>query len=726
MQWSPDIYPYLQEENYTEVSQYYEELIEAEPEIVTNYWLLGLAYLLEGKEDSARFTWLSMLMEVDRIKDLSEILEEEATRQKELGHLSTCLLIREYLQEINPHLANNKLEIILLSRQLETFNFTLIIENGVIVTLQETETGLVDFNLLLEVLINALEYPSLDSVELLRVSLPHLLDYAHTNQEAQSFFLQRIEPLIIKIAYEMDEFPYAVELIKLCLQLQPENIYLLKNLFTFCLLLQDYVEAEKTIEKISQLASGEARQLYGQYLRLTLAMHQGKWLNIEPLVKEYKTLLNSLNQSKSQTLASIVKQYSHNFIHILSYIEDNPRENRQLQNKLSQLFQNELKIYQIPTVRPKNKLKIGYLAGTLRRHSVGWLSRWLFHYHDPERFEINLYLIKQKEDDITREWFVKNAHSVRRCEPNHLVITQQIKDDKIDILIDLDSLTSSVTCWVLSLKPAPIQVTWLGLDATGIPNVDYFIVDPYVLPDTAQEYYQEKLWRLPQTYLAVDGFEIGVPTLTREELNIPSDAVIYLTSQIGMKRHPETIRMQLKILKAVPNSYLLIKGLADFESVREIFFKLAEAEGIKTERLRFLPISPTEEIHRSNLTIADIVLDTYPYNGATTTLEVLWMAIPLVTLVGTQFAARNSYTFMLNAGITEGIAFSRDEYIEWGIKLGLNEYLREKIHWKLLKNRQTAPLWNAKKFTQEMENAYSQMWNNLLLTTPKNELQNDR
>ena len=85
------------------------------------------------------------------------------------------------------------------------------------------------------------------------------------------------------------------------------------------------------------------------------------------------------------------------------------------------------------------------------------------------------------------------------------------------------------------------------------------------------------------------------------------------------------------------------------------------------------------------------------------------MAIPIVTLVGEQFAARNSYTFMLNAGITEGIAWTREEYIELGVKLGLNEELRSSIHWKLLKNRQTAPLWNAKEFTKEMEKAYYEM-----------------
>ncbi|MGJ3252808.1 MAG: O-linked N-acetylglucosamine transferase, SPINDLY family protein, partial [Elainellaceae cyanobacterium] len=97
--------------------------------------------------------------------------------------------------------------------------------------------------------------------------------------------------------------------------------------------------------------------------------------------------------------------------------------------------------------------------------------------------------------------------------------------------------------------------------------------------------------------------------------------------------------------------------------------------------------------------------------GATTTLETLWLGIPLVTRVGQQFAARNSYTMMMNAGITEGIAWTGDEYVEWGIRLGKDAPLRQQIRQKLWMSRQTSPLWNAKQFTQEMERAYWGMWN---------------
>ncbi|NEP67530.1 MAG: hypothetical protein F6K02_19735 [Moorea sp. SIO3A5] len=359
------------------------------------------------------------------------------------------------------------------------------------------------------------------------------------------------------------------------------------------------------------------------------------------------------------------------------------------------------------TTRP---LKVGYLCHCLRRHSVGWLARWLFEHHDRERFQLYGYFVDYKlVNDNVQEWYINQVDHPRKLGIHVLEVAEQIYQDQLDILVDLDSITLDITCAVMALKLAPVQVTWLGWDASGLPAIDYVIADPYVLPDSAQAYYSEKIWCLPQTYIAVDGFEVGVPSLRRDHLDIPNDATIYLSSQKGYKRNPDTTRLQMKIIKAVPNSYFLIKGKSDQDSITRFFNQIAEEEGVDCDRLRFLPEVPTEAVHRANLGIADVVLDTYPYNGATTTLETLWMGIPLVTRVGEQFVARNSYTMMMNAGITEGIAWTDDQYIEWGIRLGKDPALRQQISWKLRQSRQTAPLWNGKQFTREMEKAYEAM-----------------
>jgi predicted O-linked N-acetylglucosamine transferase (SPINDLY family) len=238
------------------------------------------------------------------------------------------------------------------------------------------------------------------------------------------------------------------------------------------------------------------------------------------------------------------------------------------------------------------------------------------------------------------------------------------------------------------------------------------MADRHVLPDNAQSYYRETIWRLPNTYVAVEGFEVGTPTLTRADFDISDDAIIYMTVQAAEKRHPDTIRLQMQVLAGVPNSYLLVKGRGNQARIKDLFLTIAAEYQLSPDRLRFLGNAPSEEVHRANLAIADIVLDTFPYNGATTTLEALWLNLPVVTKVGQQFSARNGYTFLRNLGITAGIAWTDADYIDWGIRLGLDEAYRHTLVQQLHQAKAVSPLWNAQQFARDMEHAYQQMWLN--------------
>jgi predicted O-linked N-acetylglucosamine transferase (SPINDLY family) len=267
----------------------------------------------------------------------------------------------------------------------------------------------------------------------------------------------------------------------------------------------------------------------------------------------------------------------------LPYIEDNPRANKTLRNQLATIYQqNTQPILLKPEINKSSLqkkprcLRVGYIGIGFKSHSVGWLMRWLIHHHDREFFQVFIYCVNTNEtDSFNHRWFRDKVDATFHLNNSISGNIAQIKADEIDILIDLDSITCNLTCLMMAYKPAPIQVSWLGWDSAGIPNVDYFIADPYVLPDDAQEYYSEKIWRLPQTYLAVDGFEIGTPTLRREDLDLPADAIVYLSSQSGYKRHPDCIRAQMEIIKAVPNSYFLIKGTSDATTVQNFFSELA-------------------------------------------------------------------------------------------------------------------------------------------------------
>ena len=533
--------------------------------------------------------------------------------------------------------------------------------------------------------------------------------------------------------HQNSQYQAAIELAKRCVQMAPDDrqvltqaVFLMQSGNTASLR-----ESLPLAKRLLAFSSSLVEQItVTHYILTSLLMTGGSSEEAIEYYQKHKALL--LQAGEVKVSAAPVSKHPELIHQVMSmgmffnYFEDNPQVNRPIRNRVALVGQQDLqalmsdrvdryrqnqatrKLTQKLSSRP---LKIGYLSDCLRLHSVGWLVRWLLAYHDRDRFDVHLYSTRRSDDPLQQGFIRHYGDRFHPLPHNAGEIADQIDRDEIDILVDLDSITSFDNCAATALKPAPIQVSWLGYDAIGLPASDYYLADPYVLPNRAQAYYSEKIWRLPQTYIAVDGFEVGTPSLRREQLGIPAEAIVYLSSQTGLKRNSENVRLQLQILKAVPNSYFLIKSFAsDRAQLAEFFAQLAAEVGVSGDRLRFLPDVPANETHRANLALADVVLDTYPYNGATTTLEALWMELPIVTRVGEQFAARNSYTLMINAGITEGISWTNAEYLEWGIRLGQDAALRANIAQRLRRSRQTAPLWNAAAFTREMEQAYEQMW----------------
>ncbi len=729
--WQNQAEQYLIQEQYSQAAQLYEQAIEIEPNAISYYWHLGLLLLLQGQEAEAQMTWMLPITEADEeqlpiwTNELFQFLQIEAERRETLAEYSLAWLIRQHIREINPSNINNLLQIIILSIKLEKFEeIDSLNEWELIKSLNAKPNLEINIELLIKLLKELLNAVPLHPINLalIKASLPY---FSETHQ-CFSILL----PAAIKICHTLRQPLLAASLLELHLQLEPDNVEILRHLTIFYQDARNYSQGIETARLCYSLSEGLADKIFALHLLLRgLMTAGGYWQEICTTCQELESVFQQFIKAERIPLEEgrILRLITPSFA--IPHIKDAPVDFRAIHNQVADIFnfyiqafaQSKEKKYCHKNINNRDlffqtkKLRIGYISYALRNHSVGWLARWLFQHHDRDKFDIHTYFVNyQLVNDYIQEWYLSQAGKPRQLGINGLEIADQIYQDEIDILIDLDSITLDITSEVMALKPAPIQVTWLGWDASGIPAIDYFIADPYVLPDDAQNYYTEKIWRLPQTYIAVDGFEVGVPTLRRDDLDIPMDAVVYLSAQRGYKRHPETTKWQMQIIKQVPNSYFLIKGLAEEETIKRFFYQIAEEEGVDCSRLRFLPMVYLESVHRANLGIADIVLDTFPYNGATTTLETLWMGIPLVTRVGEQFAARNSYTMMMNAGITEGIAWTDEEYIEWGVRLGKDEALRQQVALKLKASRQTAPLWNGKQFTREMEKAYEQMWANYL------------
>lgn len=728
---------YFLEENYKAAASIYQELIELNPGKRAHYWKLGLTFLLMEQEAEAQMSWMTGLMngceeEVEQwTAELLEILEAEATRQAKLSKGSNSWLIRQHIREINPLEINNICLLIQLSLALDySAKEFLSGEIGLTELLRENSQSIIfNHELLLDSLCLLLRHSPVEAEEkaLIKICLSTVVSDVHELRN-------KLLPVCVELN-RCRRFRESIAIGEEYLSICPGDLEFLAFLPNWHSQAKNISKAIEYANSRIELSPSTIEEVFSRYLLIKILLGSGgHWQEAANEMEINRSILLGLEEFQPKPEIFQVLRLAPSAFFV-PYIQDSPSENRELINHTALLFSREVGKITPTSIREKQeqrktslqqksvqrKLKIGYVSHCLKRHSVGWIARWLIQNHNTDCFETYAYFINFDQQDPFQGWYARQFSHVCRigidCPDTGIDIANKISDDEIDILIDLDSITMDFSCEVMVHKPAPIQVTWLGWDASGIPQIDYYIADPYVLPEEAQSYYREKIWRLPETYVAVEGFEVEVPKISRSSLGIPQEAITYLTAQGGYKRNPDVIRLQLSVIKAVPGSFLLIKGTGSKEAIQNHFYQLAKEIGVEEHRLIFLPIVVSEEEHRANLRIADIVLDTYPYNGATTTLETLWMEIPLVTLVGQQFSARNSYTMLRNVGVEEGIAWTSNEYLEWGIRLGKDEELRKQVVWKLRESKKHAPLWDVKSFTRRMEAAYQKMWNNYISTS---------
>jgi predicted O-linked N-acetylglucosamine transferase (SPINDLY family) len=692
------------------------------------HWLYGLALLLNGQEEDAQSTWMMAMMEgseeqvADWLVELIDTLDRNATFQEQRDNLGWTSLIRHHIRDIAPDNYGNVLKIIKIELVQELFTIDSFLEFRILDILNSEILAPV-FSEWKELLLEILEL-------YLNVALAHEVTTKFTAairpHLSSEDFIRVVFNNAVPIGHLRHLPKLAVELLDLCLELNSEDTEVLIHLSEMLMLSHNHHRAIEIGQKILCCASDPITKVLGSYYLLKARLYAGDdRIATLDAAREHEFNLNALIEDES-VWSYAEARHLISSVHLLTYVSDHPQKYRVIQNQIVHRCENSIRLHwkkhchRYADVTAKKKsiadqkagkpLRIGYICSCLYNHSVGWLARTLIHHHDTKKFNIYIYAINTPESVHPVKAFYQHATSnYRNCGIESGVIADLIYEDQIDILIDLDSITRDTVCTVMALKPARIQATWMGWDAVGMSSIDYYIADNYSLPENAQDYYTEKIWRLPKTFLAIDGFEVGIPTVSRRDLDIPEDAIVFLNPQRGFKLTPEVLKLQLQILSATPNSYLLLKGIAE-ESLQQSLGQLAKEVGVSLDRLRPIPYAPSEEIHRANLAIADVIFDTFPYNGATTTMEALWMERPIVTLVGQQFSARNSYTMMMNAGITEGISWTPEEYVAWGIRLGTEPELRQQVAWKLRQGKKSAPLWNGKAFAQQMEAAYTEMY----------------
>jgi protein O-GlcNAc transferase len=356
------------------------------------------------------------------------------------------------------------------------------------------------------------------------------------------------------------------------------------------------------------------------------------------------------------------------------------------------------------------RLRIGYLSADFHSHATAFLAAGLFERHDRTRFEIVAYSTGPHDRSPMRarlERAFDRFVDLRDQHPHAVV--QAIRSDAVDILVDLKGHTAGSTPIVLAQRPAPIQLHYLGYPGTlegGL--VDYLIGDPVVTPPEHFSDYSETIVQLPDTYQINDRERpIGV-TPPRSELGLPASGLVFCSFNQTYKINPDVFDAWMTILRSTPGSVLwLLNKTVDDPAIPNLR-REAEARGVDASRLVFA-------LHRANpdylalYRLADIFLDTWPYNAHTTASDALWAGCPVLTLIGTTFAGRVAASLLNAVGLPELVTDSVDRYIARAIELAADPGERERLRSYLAGPGRSSPLFDTEHTTRALEAAYLTM-----------------
>lgn len=361
--------------------------------------------------------------------------------------------------------------------------------------------------------------------------------------------------------------------------------------------------------------------------------------------------------------------------------------------------------------RRGEKLRVGYVSPDFREHSVGYLIRDIIAGHNYEEFDIYCYAnFKEKDSDAFTEE-IKNACTVFK-HVKHLSdheMAQEIYHDGIHILIDLAGHTAGHRLPVFAYKPAPIQMTYLGYpNTTGMSRIDYRITDRFAEAEGKDYRYSEKLIRLTNCFFGFNGFS-GITPGTYEEKG--DGSIVFGCFNNMQKVTPKVIELWARILGVVEGSHLQLKAKQlTTKMVWDNIVKEFAKHGISPERLRCLGYTATREEHLMLYDSVDISLDTFPFNGAVTTLEALWMNTPIVSLVGESHAQRVGYTILKNLNLDRLIAFSEEEYVSKSVELARHPEIIRELKQSMRKNLLASSICNPKVITRELELRLKNIW----------------
>lgn len=362
---------------------------------------------------------------------------------------------------------------------------------------------------------------------------------------------------------------------------------------------------------------------------------------------------------------------------------------------------------------PDRVLRLGFVSGDLRFHSVSFFLLPILEQLDRRRFEVFCYSMSHRQDEATQKLRALAAGWLDCPALPEPELAKRIRDDRIDLLFDLSGHTSPNALLAFAARPAPVQINWIGYpNTTGLSAMDYRLVDALTdPPGVADDYHTERLIRLPTGFLCYRPWPTGFELSVAEPPCLEAGRITFGSFNNLSKITPTTLAVWVEIMRAIPSARLLLKSHT--ASDIQIWNRLVErfdAEGIASERLEFLPRAPSYAEHLEQYRHLDIALDTLPYNGTTTTCEALFMGVPVITLAGDRHAARVGLSLMTRIGLPEFVAHSPEDYVaiagRWAADPGPLRALRAGLRDRL----ERSPLRDEAGFTRTLETVLRRMW----------------
>ena len=354
------------------------------------------------------------------------------------------------------------------------------------------------------------------------------------------------------------------------------------------------------------------------------------------------------------------------------------------------------------------RIRVGYCSGDFCRHPVAMLTAELFELHDRSRFE-TFGFCWTKDDGSPLRRRVINAfeHFVRIDAMDDAAAARLIREHEIDILVDLQGQTLGARPNMLAHRPAPIQITYLGLPATtALPCIDYVIADRFLIPEVLRPFYTETPLYMPDVYMVSDRRRTHSAAPTRASCGLPEGAFVFCSLNNNFKFTPEMFAVWMNILRRTPGSVLWL--LADNPWAQESLRRQALAAGIDESRLVFAPRAAPEN-YLAQYLVADLFLDTFPFNAGTTANDALWMGLPVLTRAGRSFASRMAGALLTAAGLPELIAFDAAGYEDKAVALAQAPAECARIRTHLRDVREHGVLFDTPRFVGHLEAHFEQL-----------------